>query len=152
MKSKKIGKSYWMLHCTNTSSTQRETTIQPLDEVLRKNSIEFTYLLKLLVDFKSDGTVANSYHIPNIVRKVLETFLAQHSTGDSFYGLLNNLDYDETKKSALYKYTNDQSHPTLSGLDPALVGETQTNIKHLLEMIKTVAPVHYDALTVTIGT
>jgi wobble nucleotide-excising tRNase len=152
MKSKKIGKSYWMLHCTNTSSTQRETTIQPLDEVLRKNSSEFTYLLKLLVDFKSDGTVANSYHIPNIVRKVLETFLAQHSTGDSFYGLLNNLDYDETKKSALYKYTNDQSHPTLSGLDPALVGETQTNIKHLLEMIKTVAPVHYDALTVTIGT
>ena len=65
---------------------------------------------------------------------------------------MNNLDYDETKKSALYKYTNDQSHPTLSGLDPALVGKTQTNIKHLLEMIKTVAPVHYDALTVTIGT
>lgn len=151
MKSKKIGKSYWMLHCTSTSSTQRETTIQPLDEVLRKNKSEFTYLFKLLVDFKSDGTVANSYPIPNIVRKVLETFLSQHSTGDNFYGLLNNLKYDETKKSALYKYTNDQSHPTLSGLDPALVGETQTNIKHLLEMIEAVAPVHYKALIETIG-
>ena len=33
-----------------------------------------------------------------------------------------------------------------------LVGATETNVKHLLEMIKTVAPVHYDALTVTIGT
>ena len=37
-------------------------------------------------------------------------------------------------------------------LDPALVGATETNVKHLLEMIKAVAPVHYDALTVTIGT
>ena len=71
----------------------------------------------------------------------------QHSTGKSFHKKLTNLDYNEQKKAALYKYTNDLSHPTLSGLDPALVGETQTNVKHLLEMIETVAPVHFKALT-----
>jgi len=102
-------------------------------------------------DFKSDGTISQSYPIPNIVRKVLETFLAQHSTGKTFYTCLQNLKYDETKKTALYKYTNDLSHPTLTGLDPALVGETQTNVKHLLEMIETVAPVHYKATTETIS-
>ena len=59
---------------------------------------------------------------------------------------LENLDFDPTKKTALYKYTNDLSHSTLSGLDPALIGETPTNIAHLLEMIKTLAPVHYYAL------
>jgi len=141
----------WMLHCTSTGGTQRETDLKPLDKILLENKNEFTYLFKILTEFESDGTVSNAYPIPNIARKVLETFLEQHSTGKSFYKKLENLKYDETKKAALYKYTNDLSHPTLSGLDPALVGETQTNIKHLLEMIKVVAPVHHKALTDTIS-
>jgi len=49
-------------------------------------------------------------------------------------------------RSGIYKYANDLSHPTLSGLDSALIGETQTNIKHLLDMIERIAPVHYKAL------
>jgi hypothetical protein len=65
--------------------------------------------------------------------------------------MLENLEYDETKKSALYKYANDLSHPTQSGINPALVGETQTNIKHLLDMIEHIAPVHYKALRDTIA-
>ena len=144
-------KTYWMLHCTSTGDTQRETEIKPLDKILLENKNEFTYLFKTLMEFKSDGTVANAYPIPNIARKILETFLEQHSTGRSFYKKLENLKFDDTKKAALYKYTNDLSHPTLSGLDPALIGETQTNVKHLLEMIETVAPVHYKALTDTIA-
>lgn len=148
---KKKGKTYWMLHCANSSNTVRETTIKPLDKVLQDNKNEFTYLLKVLIEFESDGEIGNSYPIPNIVRKVLETFLEQHSVGHNCYRMLENLDYDETKKSALYKYANDLSHPTQSGLDPALVGETQTNIKHLLDMIKHIAPVHYKALRETIA-
>ncbi|WP_278924538.1 AAA family ATPase [Pseudophaeobacter profundi] len=148
---KKKGKTYWMLHCAHSSETQRETTIQPLDSILKDNKSEFTYLLKVLIEFESDGTIATSYPMPNTVRKVLETFLEQHSTGASLYQLLNNLEYDDTKKAALYKYSNDLSHPTLSGLDPALIGETQTNIKHLLEMIEHIAPVHYKALRDTIA-
>jgi len=140
-------KSYWMLHCTNTSPGARETDLKPLDKVLIENRNEYIYLFRTLAEFVSDGTIAQSYPIPNIARKVLETFLDQHSTGKSFFKKLENLDYDEQIKSSLYKYTNDLSHPTMSGLDPALVGETQTNIKHLLEMIQTVAPVHYKALT-----
>ena len=141
----------WMLHCTTTGGTQRETDLKPLDKILLENKNEFTYLFKILTEFESDGTVSNAYPIPNIARKVLETFLEQHSTGKSFYKKLENLKYDEAKKASLYKYTNDLSHPTLSGLDPALVGETQTNVKHLLEMIEVVAPVHHKALTDTIS-
>lgn len=148
---KKTDTTCWMLHCTTTGGIKRETELKPLDKILLENKNEFTYLFKILTKFESDGTVANAYPIPNIARKVLETFLEQHSTGNSFYKKLENLKYDETKKTALYKYTNDLSHPTLSGLDPALVGETQTNVKHLLEMIEAVAPVHHKALTDTIS-
>lgn len=140
-------KSYWMLHCTHTSPSVRETQLKPLDKVLIENRNEYIYLVRTLMEFVSDGTIAQSYPIPNIARKVLETFLDQHSTGKTFFKKLEDLEYDEHIKSTLYKYTNDLSHPTLSGLDPALVGETQTNIKHLLRMIKAVAPVHYKALT-----
>ena len=145
-------KSYWMLHCSNTGVGVRETELKPLDKVLTENRNELIFLFRTLVNFKSDGTIANSYPIPNIVRKVLESFLDQHSSGKTLYKKLNNLEYDEQIKESLYKYTNDLSHSTLSGLDPALVGATETNVKHLHEMIKAVAPVHYDALTVTIGT
>ena len=149
---KKKEKTYWMLHCSSPSPDTREAEIKPLDKTLIKNKNEFIYLFKILEDFESDGSIAQSYPIPNIVRKVLETFLVQHSEGRSFYDRLENLDYDdEVKKKALYNYTNDLSHPTSSGLDPALVGETQTNVKHLKEMIKKVAPVYYKALTKTIA-
>lgn len=146
-----VKRTYWMLHCASTSGTKRETIIKPLDKILQDNKNEFTYLLKVLIEFESDGEIGNSYPIPNIVRKVLETFLEQHSVGHSCYRMLENLDYDEAKKSALYKYANDLSHPTHSGLDPALVGETQTNIKHLLDMIEHIAPIHYKALRDTIA-
>ncbi|OWV40749.1 AAA family ATPase [Mameliella alba] len=151
-KPKQNGEStYWMLHCSLTQGNSRETEIKPLDKVLLQNKNEFAYLLKELMKFESDGTIHTAYPIPNIIRKVLETFLEQHSTGQSLYAKLENLDFEESKKTALYKFANDLSHPTFSGLDPALVGETQTNIRHLLEMIKTVAPIHFKALTETIG-
>lgn len=143
--------SYWMLHCTMTHETSRETDIRPLDKVLLQNKNEFAYLLKELINFESDGSIETAYPIPNIIRKVLETFLEQHSTGKSLYAKLENLDFEPTKKTALYKFANDLSHPTFSGLDPALVGEAQTNINHLLEMIEDVAPAHFRALTETIG-
>lgn len=145
------GRTYWMLHCDGSGGAQRESIIKPLDKVLLENKNEFAYLLKLLVEFQSDGTIATAYPIPNIIRKVLETFLEQHSNGSNLYKKLEEIQFDETKNSALLKFANDLSHPTLSGLDPALVIETQTNIKHLLEMIKTIAPIHYKSLTSTIA-
>jgi len=54
--------------------------------------------------------------------------------------------FDEHKKTAIYKFVNDQSHPTGKGFDPALVEETKTNIGFLLEMIEALAPVHYNGL------
>lgn len=147
------GKStYWMLHCAMTGATSREAEIKPLDKVLLQHKNEFAYLIRELAAFKSDGEVSTAYPIPNMIRKVLETFLEQHSKGHSLYAKLENLTtngFEPSKKTALLKFAQDMSHPTFSGIDPALVAETKNNIVHLLELIEHVAPIHYKATTET---
>ncbi len=86
-----------------------------------------------------------------ISRKVLETFLLfRVPSGESPYQKLEKLktttSFDSKKLTAIYKFTNDQSHLTGSGFDPALVPETQKNVKYLLEMIQDIFPEHYKIL------
>ena len=62
------------------------------------------------------------------------------------YKQLDDLTFDEQKKTALYKYSNVLSHPNLSNIDPAQIIETKTNIGHLFELMKTIAPAYFNAL------
>lgn len=102
---------------------------------------------QVLYTFKSDGTILGCYHVPNIARKVLETFLDFHvPSSKSLYMKLEETGFDPHKKTAIYKFANDLSHHTGKSFDPALVAEAQKNTVYLLEMIETVAPLHYAGL------
>ena len=143
---KKTDKSFYMVNCTE-SGASRDAVLKPLDPLLRDHPTEYCYLFKLLHDFKSDGTIVASYHIPNVARKVLETFLEfQRPHGRNLHAQLEAVDFDPHKKTAIYKFANDLSHFTGKGFDPALVAETQKNVTYLLEMIKAIAPQHYESL------
>ena len=143
---KKADKSLYMVVCTETG-TSRDAVLKPLDPLLRDHPTEYCYLFKLLHQFKSDGTIIASYHIPNVARKVLETFLEfQRPHERKLYAQLEAVDFDPHKKTAIYKFANDLSHFTGKGFDPALVAETQKNVSYLLEMVKAVAPQHYESL------
>lgn len=140
-------KSYYMLLCEVDEYGKRFAKIMKLDNELLYNENEYSFLFKTLYKFESDGTISNSYHIPNIARKVLETFLDFHYPETlSMYRKLEKIEFDAKKKTALLKFSNDLSHPTGKGFDPALVPETQKNVQYLLEMIKSVSPVHYETL------
>lgn len=144
---KKVGgKGYFMIVCSETS-TGRFSKICRLDQLLQDHVSEYQYLFKTLYKYESDGTIGSAYHIPNIARKVLETFLEFHVPAKSTtYDKLEATGFDPQKRTAIYKFANDLSHITGKGFDPALVSETQKNTKHLLELIKTVAPSHYAGL------
>jgi hypothetical protein len=87
------------------------------------------------------------YHIPNVARKVLDTFLMfRIPNWEKLYQKLEALNFDKIKKTAIYKFTNDQSHITWKWFDPSLVPETQKNIKYLLEMMEAEFPEHYRIL------
>ena len=78
---------------------------------------------------------------------MLEAFLEFYYPGsESTYKKLERVEFDAIKKTALLKFANDLSHPTGKGFDPALVPETQKNVRYLLEMIETVSPIHYKSL------
>jgi arabinogalactan endo-1,4-beta-galactosidase len=66
--------------------------------------------------------------------------------GQNQFQKLEKLNFDKNKKTAIYKFTNDQSHMTGDGFDPSLVPETQKNVQYLLEMMKEVFPEHYEIL------
>lgn len=144
---KEATKSYYMLLCNVQTDGTRAALIRPLDKELYQNESEYSYLFKQLYNFRSDGSIAGSYHIPNIARKVLEAFLDFYYPGsESLYRKLERVDFDATKRTALLKFANDLSHPTGKGFDPALVPETQKNVAYLLEMIRTVSPIHFKSL------
>ncbi|GAD60052.1 hypothetical protein MBEBAB_2302 [Brevundimonas abyssalis TAR-001] len=143
---KKADRSYMMVVCTETKDG-RSAHLAPLDQLLIDHATEYHYLFKVLYTFQSDGTILSCYHIPNIARKVLETFLDFHvPSKGSLYAKLDKVNFDDHKKTAINKFANDLSHHTGKGFDPALVAESQKNAKYLLEMIKAVAPLHYDGL------
>jgi wobble nucleotide-excising tRNase len=138
--------SFFMTRCEEAENS-REAKLLPLDDLLIHHPTEYHYLFKVLYGFKSDGTILSSYHVPNVARKVLETFLEfQVPAGESYYNQLEAIDFDANKKTAIFKFANDLSHRTGKGFDPALVAETQKNVTYLLEMIKAVAPSHFDGL------
>lgn len=140
-------KSFYMLVCNVLDHGKRTAMIQPLDKELYQNEGEYAYLFKQLYKFRSDGSIAGSYHMPNMARKVLEAVLEFYYPGsESLYRKLDRVDFDPIKRTALLKFANDLSHPTGKGFDPALVPETEKNVGYLLEMIEKVSPIHFRSL------
>lgn len=142
--------SYYMIKNCHKNG-MRCAYLDKMDKELCEYESEYHYLFKILKEFKSDETIAQAYPIPNIARKVLDTFLLfRVPCGGGMYVKLEKIkettSFDENKLTAIYKFVNDQSHITGSGFNPSLVPETQKNVKYLLEMIKEVFPEHYQIL------
>jgi wobble nucleotide-excising tRNase len=143
---KEGSKEYYMIN-NHFNNGSRVATLDSLDKLLTKYESEYQYLFKMLYNFKSDGTIASVYHIPNITRKVLEYFLMiMVPNSESMYKKMESLKFDDNKKTAIYKFTNDQSHITGNGFAPSLVQESQNNVIYLLEMMEEVFPEHYKIL------
>lgn len=149
--SKLINKSEFFMISNPYVGGTRAAKIILLDNLLKNHKSEYHYLFKQHYNFKTDGTIASVYHIPNIARKVLEYFLLIMIPNDeNSFTKLENIEFDENKKTAIYKFTNEQSHITGKDFDPSLVQESQNCVKYLLEMIEKTLPKHYQVLVESI--
>lgn len=133
---------------------KREAFLTRLDKDLQEHESEYHYLFKKLYNFNNEGTIDSVYPIPNIARKVLDTFLMfRVPNNDSTFKKLEALKdkFDEIKITSLYKFTNDNSHITGKGFDPALIPECTKNVGYLMDLIKETFPEHYDILVASIS-
>lgn len=150
MKYRKQEENCYMIKNRTLGADKREAFIAEIDPALKKYETEYQYLFKVLHEFASQGMVEGVsfvYHIPNIARKFLETFLMNMQPGEE--GVLKRLekvDFDKEKKDAIYKFTNDQSHSTGDDFDPALVPGAQDVVKDLLEMVEQINEQHFKSL------
>lgn len=146
-------KSFSLLMVKNTFSVTdgtRTAYLTKLDPALEKFESEYHYLFNVLYAYKDDGTIENAYKMPNIARKLLDSFLMFCIPKNiTTYERLQELEFDDSKKSAIYKFVNDQSHITGAGFDPSLVPEAQKCIKYLLELMEETFPTHYTYLVET---
>jgi len=152
---KNARKDYALFMIKNSFSEtdgSRSAYIDKLDKALEVFESEYHYLFNIAYNYKDDGTIENAYKMPNVARKLLDSFLMFRVPKNiSPYKRLEEIKYDEEKKTAIYKFTNDQSHITGSGFDPSLVPEAKKVVADLLDMIKTVDPDHYDCLVETVS-
>ncbi|MCG7363721.1 AAA family ATPase, partial [Roseomonas sp. ACRSG] len=147
---KKTLRQNYMIVCQTTASS-RSSRITVLDKTLQDYPTEYHYLFKVLATFQSEGTIASCYHIPNVVRKVLETFLDFHDpVKRSLYNKVQRANFDANKKAAIYKVANDLSHFTGQGFEPGLVPETQKTAVYTLELIAALAPDHHAGMMAAI--
>lgn len=125
----------------------RSAYLDKLDKALEDFESEYHYLFNVAYKYKDDGTIANAYKMPNIARKLLDTFLMfRVPKNTNTFNRLQEIAYDEEKKASVYKFTNDQSHITGSGFDPSLVPEAKNCVSDLLDMMKAVDPDHFKYL------
>lgn len=146
-KEKKKESSLYMLKCCQDEQGYRSSELCPLDSDLEKFETEYRFLFNILKEYRNNGSIRRAYPIPNILRKVLDTFLLNNvPICANPYKRLQKIDFDEHKKAALYKFANDESHITGGDIDPAVVAQIDEGIQSLFEMMRSVAPDQYKYL------
>lgn len=138
----------------------RNAAIAPLDPLLEQFESEYHYLFKQ-VHSQAQLTTAPTemqvlYPLPNVARRLLESFLAFKQPGSD--GLMNKLelvDFDPAKKTRMLRFTHSFSHSDRieeHGMDMSLLAEAPQVMKEILELIERTDRQHYDGMVEQVTT
>lgn len=135
---------------------ERTAQILQLDPLLAKHESEYHYLFKLVFDCvnsnKPDQSLETYYHMPNVARRLLESFLSfKHpkQAGTGFNNLLKETDFDDAKKSKILRFLHTHSH--YENIDDpehdvSVLSETPKILCDVLKLIENADKKHFDDL------
>ena len=134
---------------------ERNAVIAPLDNLLEEFESEYHYLFKQVYDAahdpSKDSDLAQYYGMPNIGRRMIETFLAYRfpDCRGVLYKRFERVDFDTAKKTRILRFLNTYSHS--GGIeepehDPSILSETKQVMLELLELISVVDEDHYQGM------
>ncbi len=137
------------------SDGQRNASLIPMDPLLEQYESEYHYLFKQVYDSanstESGDSLARHYGMPNVARRLIETFLAYRVPDESgdLFKRLDRVEFDAAKKTRILRFLNTYSHG--SGIsqpehDPTILAETQEVMKLVLELMQSVDKPHYEGM------
>ena len=145
---------FYMLECVQ-SNGQRSAVLRPLDRLLQKYESEYHFLFACIyrvANAPSPESMETCYHMPNIARRLLESFLAfRHPDAfDNLWGALRAVTTsDEARKGRILNFVQTHSHGPGTGQpehDPSILGECQSILQEILKLIEAEDAGHYAAM------
>ena len=135
-------------------SDTRCTTIRPLDRLLVQYESEYHYLFARVYRERSDAvdtTLEHLYDLPNVARRLLESFLAfrrPQLSGD-LWKKIQDTDFDQNRTTRIIRFVHTHSHS--DGIsepehDLSLLGEARSVLDDILALIEYEDPGHYEAM------
>lgn len=144
---------FYMLRCL-TIKDQRCSEICWLDRLLERYESDYHYIFSR-VHYLATGpkpSLDECFVAPNLARKLMETFLAFHvpgPSGDTVVSKLEEISFDEHKRTRILRFLNEHSHSNSIGGDQqdfTGLSETPEVLKDLLAMIEQANKQHYDGM------
>jgi len=144
---------FYMLNCVRDGD-QRCATICQLVRLLEKYESEYHYLFACIYRAASSDkprTLQQYYVLPNMGRRLLESFLAfrRPDISGDLWKKMASVDFEEAKKLRILRFLNTHSHSDTVGdpeHDPSFLGEARSVLKDLLELIESEDKAHYEAM------
>ena len=144
---------FYML-TSKVTGGNRSSTISELDSLLHKYESEYHYLFSLVYEAansEEEASLQQNYHLPNIARRLLESFLAFRQPSKSGY-LRQQLDviaFDVAKKTRILRFLHTYSHAEQISdpeHDPSILIETKQVLNDLLCLIQKDDDRHFDQM------
>lgn len=129
--------------------------ITRLPNLLEEHESEYHYLFKRVYTASqlqvNPDSLAELYPLPNLARRLLETFMAFRYPGypGELFDKMEGLAFDEGKKVAILRFLNTFSHDSeISGEehDVTVLMETPQILASVMELIKSEDPGHYEQM------
>jgi wobble nucleotide-excising tRNase len=149
--------SFYQTQCIK-SSTGRISNIKKLDKLLEDHESEYHYLFQLIynaAEQEDSETLASYYHIPNVARRVLESFFAFKNphTKNLLRDSLKTNKFDLVKQQRILRFLHAHSHEDNIGApehDASILSETKQIMTAILELINTLDKEHFEGMKLCI--
>ena len=130
------------------------SSISKLDSLLHEYESEYHYLFSLVynaANSEKEVSLQQNYHMPNVARRLLESFLAfrQPSKPGQLYQKLDSIDFENEKMTRILRFLDTHSHADQIAdpeHDPSILTETKEVLNDLLCLIQKEDDRHYNQM------
>lgn len=149
---------FYMLK-SHIQNGERSAYLTQLDELLKKYESEYHHLFSVVVTSANQTDtlpMETFYPLPNVVRRLLEAFLAFKEPGKTgeLSQQLRDIDFDIAKKERIVRFTNTYSHHGLMpepAHDMSVLAEAPYVAQDVLLLIQQMDRGHFDSMGLLCG-